>query len=486
MTLVAGGWWLVAQPGLSTGVALVCGLASGLTKIVDMLKQIRTTRAALEAIREVLSGINHEQRVGIAHEERVALMVDARRLADQVQGLAGLLTAEVDRYQSSMHTSGTPLTSMLAQAENKDNKDVARSIFEARDVARHAQVAEALLNGDTSIGHARGIAKGMAELPRSLDAEQRQRAEAAFLRHAHTLTPTELPKRAAAVLAEVAPERVPDAGDAARALAEQRRRAVQRRSFRHGDDGDGSIWFKGSLPHQEAQPLLRLLEAYVAAGRRVARDSAAGVRSLRPGPSVLREHGSSGQDITPDQRRADALVKLVADHRGAPHVAGDRPRIMVTMMEADLLARAEQAGILPTGDKLSAGELRRLCCDAELTPVVLGTDSEILDVGRANRLVTPAIRRVLSMRDGGCVFPKCSASDAECEAHHVVPWWDGGGTSPGNLALLCPHHHGVVEPERFGSMRGRDQWSIGFHPRTRKPVVQPPVRLRMLLVGLRR
>lgn len=313
----------------------MCGLVGRVPIVVSMLKQSCPTTRALGMIEDALTSIDHQQRAGLGDAERLDLMLHARRLAERVQGLAGVLTAEVDRHQSSMHLTGTPLTSMLANAENRDDKDVARSVFEARDVARHPLVADAVLRGVTSTGHARGIARGMEELPRSLDGGQRQQAEAVFLRLAETVTPKDLPGRAAGVLAEVASELVPDVLDAARALEEQRRRTVQRRSFRHGDDGDGSVWFKGSLPHEEAAPMLRLLDAYVAAGRRSARDSAAGVRSLRPGAQVLREHGGSGLDLTPHQRRADALVKLVADHRGAPLVAGDRPRIVVTMVEAD-------------------------------------------------------------------------------------------------------------------------------------------------------
>ncbi len=334
-----------------------------------MLKRSCSTTAALGLIEDALASVDASQRAVLGHSELVALMLEARKVAGRVQGLAAAVTAEVDRRQSTMHAAATPLTSMLANAENMDNKEAARSVFEARDVARHPQVADAVIQGSTSASHARGIARGMADLPRTLDADQRQQAEAAFLRHARTVTPRELARKAAEVLAEVAPEQVPDAADQARALEEQRRRAVARRSFTFGDDGDGSTWFKGSLPHQEAQPLLKLLDAYVAAGRRAARDSAAGVRSLRPGPKVLRAHGGSDLDLTTQQRRADALVRLVADHRGAPQVAGDRPRIVVRMSEADLRARAEHAGLLDDGAKISAGELRRMCCDADLTPV---------------------------------------------------------------------------------------------------------------------
>jgi Domain of unknown function DUF222. len=42
-----------------------------------------------------------------------------------------------------------------------------------------------------------------------------------------------------------------------------------------------------------------------------------------------------------------------------------------------------------TGQLLSPETIRRIACDATIIPVVLGTDSEVLDVGRARRLFTP-------------------------------------------------------------------------------------------------
>ncbi|MGH8894931.1 MAG: hypothetical protein ACRDWY_16765, partial [Actinomycetes bacterium] len=31
-----------------------------------------------------------------------------------------------------------------------------------------------------------------------------------------------------------------------------------------------------------------------------------------------------------------------------------------------------------------------------------------------------------------------------CQAHHRIPWEDGGETSVANCCLLCDHHHRVV------------------------------------------
>ena len=93
--------------------------------------------------------------------------------------------------------------------------------------------------------------------------------------------------------------------------------------------------------------------------------------------------------------------------RGAPSVGGDRPRIVVNLNYEKLHDDAAGAGLIGDGEPISAGELRRLCCDADLLPAVLGGGSEVLDVGREHRLVTPAIRAALRLRDGGCIFPGC-------------------------------------------------------------------------------
>ena len=81
---------------------------------------------------------------------------------------------------------------------------------------------------------------------------------------------------------------------------------------------------------------------------------------------------------------------------------------------------------------------------ALLPPVLGGTPSQPLDVGRASRVVSPAQRSALAVRDGGCVFSDCDRPLAWCEAHHLVHWIDGGPTDLDNLALLCRAHHRAV------------------------------------------
>jgi hypothetical protein len=70
---------------------------------------------------------------------------------------------------------------------------------------------------------------------------------------------------------------------------------------------------------------------------------------------------------------------------------------------------------------ISAETARRLACDAQVIPVLLGSRGEPLDVGRASYPVTQAIWRALVARDGGCAFDTCGRPPEWTEAHHRTP-----------------------------------------------------------------
>ncbi|WP_461004771.1 HNH endonuclease signature motif containing protein, partial [Terrabacter terrigena] len=102
---------------------------------------------------------------------------------------------------------------------------------------------------------------------------------------------------------------------------------------------------------------------------------------------------------------------------------------------------AKGSGVTLTGDVLSPSVVRRMACDAEIIPMVLGKDGAPLDVGRSQRLFTPSQRLALVARDKGCSFDGCTVPPTWCDAHHVIPWQRGGRTDLTNAALLCPRHH---------------------------------------------
>jgi Domain of unknown function (DUF222) len=91
-------------------------------------------------------------------------------------------------------------------------------------------------------------------------------------------------------------------------------------------------------------------------------------------------------------------MSCLLDEGELPSRGGQRPHLVLTMKLSDLIHGLGTA-TLDTGGHLTAAEARRLACDATLIPMVLGTDSMPLDVGRQHRLATTAIRDALAQRD---------------------------------------------------------------------------------------
>src|SRR5690625_1550869 len=96
---------------------------------------------------------------------------------------------------------------------------------------------------------------------------------------------------------------------------------------------------------------------------------------------------------------------------------------------------------LSNGVVLTPAQLEFLSCDSEVTRIIFGPRSEILDVGRAKRTVTSQLRKAVLARDRSCQFPGCGAAPYTLEIHHIQHWANGGVTSAGNSITLCRFHH---------------------------------------------
>ncbi|MGF7236695.1 MAG: HNH endonuclease signature motif containing protein, partial [Frankia sp.] len=91
--------------------------------------------------------------------------------------------------------------------------------------------------------------------------------------------------------------------------------------------------------------------------------------------------------------------------------------------------------------------LDRICCDAAIRRIVLGPEGQPLDVGRAMRTPSAAIRAAVIARDLCCTAPGCDRPATWSDIHHVTHWNRDGPTSLNNLALACRYHHGLPHHE---------------------------------------
>ncbi|GLZ51529.1 HNH endonuclease signature motif containing protein [Actinomycetospora sp. NBRC 106378] len=87
---------------------------------------------------------------------------------------------------------------------------------------------------------------------------------------------------------------------------------------------------------------------------------------------------------------------------------------------------------------------RRLACDADIIPIVLGSKGEVLDVGRKTRSIPTATGRAVTVRDRHCAFPGCRRRARTAQIHHIQHWAHDGDTEPDNLVCLCRYHHDLV------------------------------------------
>jgi hypothetical protein len=147
-----------------------------------------------------------------------------------------------------------------------------------------------------------------------------------------------------------------------------------------------------------------------------------------------------------DQRRGEALLEVCrrAAAAGGAAPVTTKTQVYLTVSFDDLKNRTGAGTSLLTGQLLAPETIRRMACDATIIPIVLGTDSEVLDVGRARRLFTPGILRAMWLRDKGCTIPGCTAPPHWADAHHLIHWIEGGVTSLTNGALLCGRHHTIA------------------------------------------
>lgn len=374
---------------------------------------------------------------GLSAAEVREALVELTRAQHRIDALRTQLVVRAEATDAAAEAGATSTAAWLAGA-------VVTPPGRARDLVRLAgrletrydATARALAAGRLDAEQARVIADAVDALGPCVGEADRRRAEGHLVDEAARHDAREL-RLLGRHLREVVDPDGADAALAARLEAEEAAAAV-RTSLSMGTDRRGVCHGTFRLPVLHGAMLAAALEAFV---------------SPRRPDSLVREEPDAYGVVRPVPRdellgRAfcELLERLPADR--LPQSGGSDATVVVTMTLETLLGGLGVA-TLSTGRQLSAGEARRLACRAGVVPMVLGSDSVVLDAGRKVRLHTATMRAALRVQHPTCAAEGCTIPAAWCDAHHRRPWAEGGGTSVRDGTLLCPRHHTLAHlPDR--------------------------------------
>jgi hypothetical protein len=393
--------------------------------------------AGFDQIRTLLDHFRRTDRTTASDEDRLVWVDEIRDLGRRVSALTAVLVAEADEAGSCMRARHTRLEDWMTRTGQETPREASGIVWTARALERRPAVRDAAAAGRISVGQAKAIGEALNALPAALDLGQRAQAEQLILTAAEHAPAEKLRTMTEQILRQVAPDQVDTPEQRAAKLEARDLRARHRRTLWFGPETDGSIDVGGTLPVLAGRRLQNMVQAVADRRYRSAKDTW--------DRSALQE--------TPQQRAADALVDILDAAEAVEHGSGKTTRIPVGAAQLqvlipyqDLLDRTAASGLLMDGTPVSAGDLRLLACSAELIPVVLGSESQVLDMGHTIRLAPPPLRRAIGLRDGGCAFPGCTTPVRHCDLHHVRPWQEGGPTDRDNIVALCRVHHALCEP----------------------------------------
>jgi len=197
---------------------------------------------------------------------------------------------------------------------------------------------------------------------------------------------------------------------------------------------------------------------------------AAGGAALRTALEPLARRAGKDDHRKRDRRLGDAVVDLAMyalDTGHIPDHGSQRTHLQVTTSLETLMGlsgapAAEMEHSLP----ISAKTVERLACDCSVTRILLSSDSMVIDVGRAKRVISGPQRKALNARDGHCVWPGCDRPATWTSGHHLVHWIHNGAGDLPNLCLLCYRHHWMVHEGNWQIVRSDDGRMLTIPPTT--------------------
>ncbi len=402
--------------------------------------------AATDAMSDVLKDVADVPVDFLTTPDKREALLAVTALQAQVESLRLRLVASADDVAD--HDGCRDVAAWLASRTRLDRAASRRTQRLATSLAtRWSQLGRALADGSVNTEQVEVIARSLDALPDDLPVRTRELAEAHLVEQAAHFGPRELRSLGRRILDVVAPELGED--HERRQLEEEERRARRTTSLVTHRRGDGTTLVRMTLPDASADRLLTYLHAFTS--------------PRRDGGG---ESDGSGDRLPHDVRLGQAFCSLLeaVDPKRLPLHGGDATTLVVTI---DLATLTDGLGVASFGSdgRITASEARRLACNAQILPMVLGGRSEVLDLGRSARLYNRPQRLAMAVRDRQCRAEGCDIPAAWCEAHHAAsPWARGGATDLDDGELLCSWHHHRAHDDRYLHAR-LPNGDVRFHRR---------------------
>ncbi len=398
--------------------------------------------AAAAAVEAALKDVADLDPTFMPTSDKKAALLALDRALVQVEELRLRVIAAADDV--AVDEGARDVAAWLAHRHRRDRGEARRDLRLARALdVRWQRTARALREAEANRAQAEVIVAALEALPDDLDRDLLAQAEERLVAESARFGPRQLRILGRRILDVVAPEVAEDVER--RALEREEAHAAAVTALTSRRRGDGTTDLRIRVADLVADRLFTYLEAFTSP----------------------RQHDAAGGDRRPyDHKLGHAFVAFLesVDPDRMPLHGGDATTLMVAI---DFDRLRDGLGAALVGDTpITAEAARRLACTANLLPAVLGGNSEVLDLGRARRLFSPAQRKAMAIRDRTCRAEGCDIPAAWCEAHHAnEPWATGGRTDLADGLLLCSWHHHRAHDHRYDTRR-LPTGQLRFHRRT--------------------
>ncbi|TLF78461.1 HNH endonuclease signature motif containing protein [Nocardia cyriacigeorgica] len=414
-----------------------------------MLSSEGETEAGVAALHAAVVSLLESPLTPLTDDGVVAVMQQVERCARMLTAVQHRLLVEAGERSLPARAGSKSLKRFLMETLRLASADAGARVHQAVQVAtfhdmggdpvdpRMPHTAQALISGDISADHARGIANVLHKVPNGVSREEREAAEQILTDFARAGSPDDIGKVGDRILAHLDPDgRLTTDNDRARmrGITIGRQRA------------DGMSPIRGDI-----DPVLRalldpLLAKFARPGMCNPDDPESPVTdSDHVDPAVLaeaagRDHRSTAQrnhDAVRALLESGIIAERLGSHRGVPVTT------VLTLTVDDIetasgVATTATGGTVPMRDALVMAQ-RSLPFLAVFDHAGLP-----LHLGRSKRLASRAQRLALIAALHGCSRPGCDAPASLCAVHHVLDYRKGGTTDVNNLTLACDNCHALI------------------------------------------